>query len=604
MQSPAERAPSSEWARAARSRTAPILAALLRKGRRRTCGLLSKDRGVRRGAARLCRRRPRHIMDRERRRSCEKSVRFVRLSLAVKYRILFGIAVLLIIAAALAVPWMRMELLVLEQPYREARRLADDYFRMALARPLEGGEPHALDTSLLGGGAALGRPRFLRYSGDPDDEANLSPQDLKDEFIRKSFRSFLMHPDRDRAYENQHGEKGARFRYAHAVRVTHGCMKCHDEGRTARTYREGEFAGMIVVDLPAQEIHEQLFLNRFWLIAAGALAGILAILVFYVITRRFILAPIDELREVAERVAEGDLSVRSALETGDEFEQLSDRLNYMLERLREAQEELKTANKLLNEKLGEMAETNVALYEANRLKSDFLANVSHELRTPLTSIIGFAELLREGGEHDGKAARYAENILISGRILLEIINDLLDLAKIEAGKVELRLEPVRVSELCDTLIDFTRPMADAKKLWISYDGEEDLPMLITDRGRLRQVLFNLLSNAIKFSPEHGRIRLRARRDGADGVAISVQDEGPGIRPEDQETIFEKFRQADQSATREHEGTGLGLAIARELTTLLGGEIGVESEPGHGATFWVRLPLATPETRERDPIALN
>ena len=530
-------------------------------------------------------------------------MRLIRISLAVKYRILFGIAVLLITAAALAVPWVRMELLVLEQPYREARRLADDYFRMALARPLEGGEPHSLDTGLLGG-AELGRPRFLRYSGNPDDSANLSPEDLEDEFLRKSFRSFVLHPDRDRTYVNQQSEQGARFRYAHAVRVAHGCMKCHEEGRTARTYREGEFAGMILVDLPAEGIHEQLFLNRLWLIAAGALAGILAILVFYVITRRFILAPIQELREVAIRVADGDLSVRSSLETGDEFEQLSDRMNFMLERLRTAQDELKSANKLLDEKLGEMAETNVALYEANRIKSDFLANVSHELRTPLTSIIGFAELLREGGEQDGKAARYAENILISGRILLEIINDLLDLAKIEAGKVELRLEPLRISELCNTLIDFTKPVADGKKLWISYEGDGELPMLITDRGRLRQVLFNLLSNAIKFSPEHGRVRLRAKRDGTDGVVLSVQDEGPGIRPEDQETIFEKFRQVDQSATREHEGTGLGLAIARELAQLLGGELGVESEFGAGATFWVRLPLATPEPREREPIALN
>jgi signal transduction histidine kinase len=308
---------------------------------------------------------------------------------------------------------------------------------------------------------------------------------------------------------------------------------------------------------------------------------------------------------VALRVADGDLAVRSTVRTGDEFEQLAVNINTMLERLRDSQEDLKKANRLLDEKLGEVAESNVALFEANRLKSEFLANVSHELRTPLTSIIGFAELLREGPSNpdDAKALRYAENILISGRILLQIINDLLDLAKIEAGRVELAIESVQPREVCETLIDFMQPQADKKTILLEARFDDDLPALFTDHGRLRQILFNLMSNAVKFTPDGGRIWLLATRVDDTHIRVAVRDTGPGIPPEHHELIFEKFRQIDQSATREYHGTGLGLAIAKELTELLGGHIGVESEPKQGATFWIELPTTTPERRDRPLVSL-
>jgi len=519
-------------------------------------------------------------------------MRLVRISLTTKYRILFGLAVALIIGAALYVPWKLMAGLVLEQSFLEAQRVADDHFRLVLAEPGSAagtsGGVHARQFSLLPE-RLHHQPRFLRLNFDPNDPASALNEANVDPFV----------------YKTVEGEEAQYFAYAHPVRITQSCLNCHDEGKTARPYRENELAGIITVSLPTEYTDQQLMLNRWLIIAAGALAGILAILVFHVISHKFILSPIHDLRSMALRVADGDLGVRSTVQTGDEFEQLSDNLNTMLDRLRASQEELTKANRLLDVKLGEMAETNVALYEANRVKSEFLANVSHELRTPLTSIIGFAELLREGphGAGDGRAARYAENILISGRILLEIIDDLLDLAKIEAGKVELQLEPVRVEELCSTLLDFTRPVADKKSIHVEFQADEAFPILITDRGRLRQVLFNLLSNAIKFTPEHGQVRLLARRLDQGQVRLAVSDTGPGIAPENQQIIFDKFRQTDQSATREHHGTGLGLAIARDLTHLLGGEIGVDSQPGQGATFWVQLPTAAPEPRERPPVSL-
>ncbi|MBN2447557.1 MAG: HAMP domain-containing protein [Phycisphaerae bacterium] len=534
----------------------------------------------------------------------------MRVSLAVKYRILFGLAVILIIGAALCVPWYRMENLVLEQPFRMAGRVADDHFRLALP------EPHLLSAAQggvhgegFGQSSAMPRPavRFIArpplaesLETDASQSSGLGPFEIR------AFLKFIKRPTLSFVSETQDTDDEQHHVYAYAVRVTSGCLRCHDEGKTARTiYRENELAGIITVDVPADVSSMGLVWNRLLIIAAGAMAGILAILVFYVITHRFILAPIEELRGVATKVAEGDLDVRSNLMTGDEFEQLADSLNTMLERLRASQMDLKAANQLLDQKLGEMAETNVALYEANRIKSEFLANVSHELRTPLTSIIGFAELLREGPQPPSseKATRYAENILISGRILLEIINDLLDLAKIEAGKVELHIDAVNVGELCATLIDFCRPQADEKDLRLELDTQEGLPTLATDRGRLRQILFNLLSNALKFTPEGGCVRLRTLAVGDERVRVEVIDTGPGIAKDHQEIIFEKFRQIDQSATREHHGTGLGLAIARELTMLLGGEISVTSELGRGSTFAVEFPTKAPDPRDRPLISL-
>jgi len=529
-------------------------------------------------------------------------MRLPRVSLAAKYRILFGIAVLLIIGASLAVPWYRMELLVLTQPYHEAQGIVEGYFQLVLSGHRSGSDlaPHGGESGLLPEKRDH-RVSFVRLRLNPDDPESIARQVGSDWFVGKAARTFLRNPGQSSVYSIHEREGSRRFSYAHAVRVSKRCLSCHAEAKTATAFQENELAGIITVDLPAEASARGQFWNRAVVLAAGALAGILAILLFYVITRRFILGPIQHLREVTIRVAEGALDVRSQLKTGDEFEQLSENLNTMLERLRSSQEELRRANRLLDEKLGQIAETNVALYEANRLKSEFLANVSHELRTPLTTIIGFAELLREGPEAaNTRTARYAENILISGRILLEIINDLLDLAKIEAGRMELRVAPLDLRELCATLLDFMRPLAERKKLDVALDTDGELPALHTDESKLRQILYNLLSNAIKFTPEGGKVRLAARRAGEKHVRIEVSDTGPGIPLEHQETIFEKFRQIDQSATREHHGTGLGLAIARELTHLLGGKIGLISAPGEGATFWVELGTETPAVRERAP----
>jgi two-component system, NarL family, sensor histidine kinase BarA len=368
--------------------------------------------------------------------------------------------------------------------------------------------------------------------------------------------------------------------------------------------------GIIDVRLPAPSTDELRFLVRAIVVLAGMLAGFLAILVFYLISQRLILAPVRELTALAGRIAGGDLAARASLQTGDEYEKLSNAFNDMLGRLEQSRGELETANRSLDAKLGELAETNVALFESNRVKSEFLANVSHELRTPLTSIIGFADLLRDsmlsGGQIDTtRAARFADNILVSGRGLLDLINDLLDLAKIEARKIELHRTTFSLRDVCEALCDFVRPSIDKKSLVMTADLDEDLPMMSSDAGKLRQILFNLLSNAIKYTPDGGSVRMEVHSfNDAQRVRLIVVDTGPGIALEDQARIFEKFHQLDSSVTREHSGTGLGLAISKELCALLGGTIRLESDLGQGSRFIVELPVECPEPAERAPIPLR
>jgi len=366
-----------------------------------------------------------------------------------------------------------------------------------------------------------------------------------------------------------------------------------------------------VIDVTRRvEASNDLLLTRVILVLAGLLAGFLAILVFYLISQRLILAPVRELKACAQRIAGGDLSARAALSTGDEFEELSNSFNDMLGQLERSRVELETINRSLDAKLGEMAQMNVTLYESNKLKSEFLANVSHELRTPLTSIIGFADLLRDSAASESptdktRLARFAHNILTSGRGLLDIINDLLDLAKIEAGRIELHRSMFSVRDVAEALYDLTRPLFDKKSVQFEMQLAEDMPMMNSDPGKLRQILYNLLSNASKYTSEGGRVCLVGDvLPSGRHVRLAVSDTGPGISPEHQEQIFEKFRQLDSSVTREHSGTGLGLAITRELTLMLGGQIRLESELGRGSTFVVELPIECPEVAPRRLPALS
>jgi signal transduction histidine kinase len=238
----------------------------------------------------------------------------------------------------------------------------------------------------------------------------------------------------------------------------------------------------------------------------------------------------------------------------------------------------------------EIADKSHQLEVASRHKSEFMANMSHELRTPLNAIIGFSEVLNERmfGELNDKQAEYLRDIHASGTHLLSLINDILDLSKVEAGRMELELSDFDLAAAMDNAVMLIRERASRKGVTVRIAVEEQIGMMRGDERKIRQVLLNLLSNAIKFTPEGGLIEVAAVPNGG-SVEVSVRDTGVGIAPEDHEAVFEEFRQVGASAAKQ-EGTGLGLALARKFIELHGGKIWVKSQVGAGSTFTFTLPF--------------
>ncbi len=272
-------------------------------------------------------------------------------------------------------------------------------------------------------------------------------------------------------------------------------------------------------------------------------------------------------------------------------------------RLRQAERELREYSARLEQKVQErtrqLEAANLSLMAASQHKSEFLAHMSHELRTPLNSILGFSEVLEDGmaGPLNDKQRRFAHNVRESGKHLLALINDVLDLAKVEAGRIELHPEALAVEPMLEDALTIVQGQAAKKHLTVGLEAAEDLPGLWADPIRLKQILFNLLSNAVKFTPEGGRITVAARVQGAgDGefVEIRVTDTGIGIEPGDMPKLFREFVQLDNASVRKGEGTGLGLALTRKLVELHGGRIWAESAgEGRGSTFTFVLPVAGP-----------
>ncbi len=261
--------------------------------------------------------------------------------------------------------------------------------------------------------------------------------------------------------------------------------------------------------------------------------------------------------------------------------------------------------------LRQLERTSRAAEQASRAKSAFLATMSHELRTPLNSIIGFSEILlrKLGHQGDPRIARFLTNILTSGNHLLALINDILDLSKIEAGRMVLELEETDPAGVIDGVCRIALGMAAKRGIEIVQEVDPNLPTAMLDAGKLKQVLFNLLSNAVKFSPEASRVTVRARLIPAArsplsrrSLELAVEDRGIGVPPEQLERVFEEFHQVDSGAARRFPGSGLGLALVRRFTGLMGGRVGVESSVGEGSTFTVLLPADPPEPAPDAPTA--
>lgn len=344
----------------------------------------------------------------------------------------------------------------------------------------------------------------------------------------------------------------------------------------------------VFIERPLQEAYEPIY-SSLMRTAILLLVGLAVALLATLLVRRRVVRPLETLRKGVELIRKGDLSARLSIKTGDEIEILADEFNEMAVHLNEAYTSLE---RKVAERTQELTLANDKLAEASKLKSQFLANVNHELRTPLSSIIGYARLLRREteGQINTLQRENLEDLLRNAERLLGLIDGLLDFAKIEAGKMEIQIEAVKIDDLVQEAAATVEPMLNGNSVRIVRDLPSDIAPVYTDREKLRQILLNLLGNAVKFT-DRGEIKVSACQQNGD-FKLAVADSGIGIAKADFTRIFEEFDRGRLSSDGSYRGTGLGLAIVKRLVDVLGGSIAVDSEVGKGSTFTVTLPVNT------------
>ncbi|MCA1841779.1 MAG: response regulator, partial [Actinobacteria bacterium] len=371
------------------------------------------------------------------------------------------------------------------------------------------------------------------------------------------------------------------------------------EGQTSRGIGGGRvltsFAGIAGVNWPV--FVEQPLSEAYAPLKAQAVRGmtVLAVFVLIALAASLLLAkrmvtPIEALQYGAARIGAGELDQRINVRTGDELETLAGQFNEMATRLQESYAGLE---RTVEDRTRELRAALEQLEVANRHKSQFLANMSHELRTPLNAVIGFSEVLKEHmfGELNERQDEYVTDILASGRHLLALINDILDLAKVESGRMELEVARFSLAATIDEAVAMLRERAGRAQITLETDLAEAADQVDADARKVKQIVVNLVTNAVKFTPPGGRVTVETRRDDGE-ITVAVRDTGVGISAADQDRIFDEFRQAKDGPATTQEGTGLGLALAKRYVELHGGRIWVESTPGDGATFGFTLPAPT------------
>ena len=334
--------------------------------------------------------------------------------------------------------------------------------------------------------------------------------------------------------------------------------------------------------------------GKIWRTALLIAAFVAAAVALSILLARRLVRPIKRMQVAAGAIGAGAYDERIELDRRDELGALADEFNRMAASLQESQRGLERKvderTRELQSTLAQLADKSLQLERASKHKSDFLANMSHELRTPLNAIVGFSQVLKQKlfGPVNQKQDEYLDDILSSADHLLALINDILDLSKVEAGQVELEPGLFSLREALERGVVMVRERATKNGVQLELSLDPSVDLVEGDERRIRQVVFNLLSNAVKFTPQGGQVDVSATRQNGE-VVIAVRDTGPGIAPADQARIFEEFQQAKAGNGERPEGTGLGLALSKSLVELHGGRIWVESEPGKGSTFTFTLP---------------
>jgi signal transduction histidine kinase len=388
--------------------------------------------------------------------------------------------------------------------------------------------------------------------------------------------------------------------------------------KTANILYEGRDVGTLQLVMSRESVRQELLINIGGIIALTLFIIAATFVTSIVITQRYISRPLLTLQHSAALIANGDLDAHIETQGRDEISSLAQALSVMRDSLkqfvgalRDSNEKLEEYNQTLEQRVEERTaelaqatrvaqEAQAAAEEASRAKSQFLANMSHELRTPLNAIIGYSEMLHEEAEEGGQEDFLPDlqKINAAGKHLLTLIRDILDLSKIESGKMDLHLETFEITPMIQEVVTTIGALVEQNANTLEVRDTRGLGAMRADLSKVRQSLLNLLSNACKFT-EQGTITLDTYREAVEGddwITFRVTDTGIGMAPEQVEKLFHAFTQADESTTRKYGGTGLGLAISQRFCQMMGGNIRVESAVGQGSTFTIRLPaqVADPE----------
>lgn len=401
------------------------------------------------------------------------------------------------------------------------------------------------------------------------------------------------------------------FRYLTPLKIDESCLDCHGEpkgeldisGYMKEGYALGSLGGAISLIMPMhislQNIKSNIISNAIFFI----ILVLVCIISIYLLMTRLVTSSLGELEKAVSQVGSGNLDIDlSELKARGEIQRLSKHFQQMANHLRDLYNsleqkvenrtmELERANQILKKHQVELEAVNKKLNDVNNYKSEFLAIMSHELRTPLTSVIAFTEILSlENSPQEEKTKHFLDEIKTSSQILLGLINNILDMAKIEAGKDSLLIETVDIGDVMTTVEGVVRPLASRKAIDLAFKVSPEVPLIIADPEKIRRMVENLAGNAIKFTETNGTVEIRADYHSQDNeVIINVKDTGIGIEKEELKYIFEKFTQSDTSISRKYGGTGLGLALSKEIIELHNGWIKVESVVNQGTTFTVGLP---------------
>lgn len=409
------------------------------------------------------------------------------------------------------------------------------------------------------------------------------------------------------------------FRYLAPMRIEENCLDCHGEpageidvtGYAKEGWKIGDIGGAISIVMPLDVYmeSEQASTIQDVIFFGGML--VVCLLIIYAALTYLVTRPLGKIQAGVQYIQTGDLGVRLAQSESSremntlmtEFNRMAGELsgiyNNLESQVADRTAQLAEANAVLEQQRAQLELANERLLNDNRYKSDFLAMMSHELRTPLTSILAFAEFLNRDCEpHDEREAETRREIEANSRALLLMINDILEMSRLDAGRTDMNVEVVDVGDVVGMVSTVVQPLADKGKIDFSCEIDPDVPLIQADFEKIRHVLENLCGNAIKFTSEGGSVALHIIHHPECGeIWIKVSDTGIGIAKADQQRIFDRFVQADSSPSRKYNGTGLGLALAKEYTDMHGGTISVESEPDEGSVFTVRIPVESKGERD-------